>query len=97
MKCKVHKIYNFIQLYIVVVTGIETGQREIEMHFAIGAIVMLQTYRMPQELSMVPLELMNKLCEIYPQNTSGKWDISEKKMTKIHISMTTFGLAIAGG
>ena len=68
MKCKVHKIYNFIQLYIAVVIGTETGQREIEFLIVVGARVMLQTYRQPHELSMVPLELMNKLCEIYPQN-----------------------------
>ena len=64
MKCKVHKIYNFIQLYIVVVTCTETGQIEIELLITIGARVMIQTYILRQELSMVLLELMNKLCEI---------------------------------
>ena len=39
MKCKVRKIYNFIHLYIAVVTGIETGQREIELLIAVGARV----------------------------------------------------------
>ena len=68
MKCKVRKIYNFIQLYKAVVTWNEIGQTEIEFIIAVGARVMLQTYRQPHELSMVPLELMNKLCEIYPQN-----------------------------
>ena len=39
MKCKVRKIYNFIPLYIAIITGTEIGEREIDLLIAVGARV----------------------------------------------------------